>query len=55
MFFGNGPTQASFIDPFRSFKQTSLQFLQLMNVKNVHPAYSAGIQTHNLWNMSLLP
>ena len=24
-------------------------------VKNVHPVYGAGIQTHNLWNMSLLP
>ena len=24
-------------------------------MKNVHPVYGAGIQTHNLWNMSLLP
>ena len=39
---------------FRLFKQI-LQFLQQINVKNVHPVYSAGIQTHNLWNMSLLP
>ena len=23
--------------------------------KNVHPVNSTGIQTHNLWNMSLLP
>ena len=23
--------------------------------KNVHPVYGAGIQTHNLQNMSLLP
>ena len=23
--------------------------------KNVHPVYSAGIQTHDLWNMSLFP
>ena len=23
--------------------------------KNVHPVYSTGIQTHDLWNMSLFP
>ena len=34
------------------FKQT-LQFLQY--VKNVHPVYGAGIRTHDLQNMSLLP
>ena len=34
------------------FKQTSLQILQQINV---HPVYGAGIQTHNLRNMSLLP
>ena len=39
---------------FRLFKHT-LQFLQQINVKNVHPGYNAGIQTHDLWNMSLLP
>ena len=22
---------------------------------NVHPGYGAGIRTHDLWNMSLLP
>ena len=38
---------------FRPFKQT-LQFLQQINVKNVHPVYSARIPTHDLWNMSLL-
>ena len=32
-----------------------LQFLQQRNVKNVHPAYGAGIWTHDLQNMSLLP
>ena len=26
-----------------------------MNVQNVHPVYDAGIRTHNLWNLSLLP
>ena len=35
------------------FKQT-LQFLQQINVKNVHPVYGAGIQTHDFKNMSLL-
>ena len=39
---------------FRLFKHT-LQFLQQINVKNVHLVYGAGIQTHDLWNMSLLP
>ena len=39
---------------FHLFKLT-LQFLQKMYVKNVHPVYSAGIQTHNLQNMSFLP
>ena len=34
---------------FRLFKQT-LQFLQ----KNVYPVYGAGIQTHDLHNMTLL-
>ena len=39
---------------FRLFKQT-LQFLEQINVKNVHAEYGAGIQTHDLQNMSLLP
>ena len=30
-------------------------FLQQINVKNVNPLYCAGIRTHNLQNMSLLP
>ena len=30
------------------FKQTSLQFLQQIYVKNVHPVYSAGIRTQPL-------
>ena len=38
-----------------SFKQT-IQFLQQINVKNVvYPVSGAGIQTHDLWNVSLLP
>ena len=36
------------------FKQT-LQFLQQIYVINVHPLYGAGIRTHNLLDMSLLP
>ena len=39
---------------FRHFKHT-LQFLQQINLKNVHPVYGAGNRTHNLQNMSLLP
>ena len=37
---------------FRLFKQT-LQFLQQINVKNVHPVYGAGIRTHELRNISV--
>ena len=41
---------------FGLFKQ-SIQFLHQINVKkiHVHPVYGAGIQTHNLSNMSCLP
>ena len=39
---------------FGLYKQISLQILQQINVKNVHPVYGAGIQTHDLRN-SLLP
>ena len=35
--------------------QKTLQFLQQINVKNIHPVYGAKIQTQDLWNMSLLP
>ena len=51
--FFNGPSPACFIY-FRLFEQT-LQFLQQINLKNVHPVYGAGIRTHDLHNMSLLP
>ena len=36
------------------FKQTSLQFLQKINVKKcqVNPVYSTGIWTHDLWYIS---
>ena len=43
--------------PFRLFqvffKQT-IQILQQIDVKNVHPVSGAGVQTHNLLIMSLL-
>ena len=32
-----------------------MQFLQQINVKNVHQVYGGGIQTHDLQNMNLLP
>ena len=55
--FLNWPTPAysSFI--FGLFKETSIQFLQQINVnkRHVNPVYSAGIRTHNLSNMSRLP
>ena len=51
-FFLNGPTPASFSFIFGLFKQT-LQFLQQIIVKNVHPLYGAGNRTHDLWNVSL--
>ena len=55
-FFKNGPTPASFLFIFGPFKQT-IQFLQQINVKkcHVHPVFGAGIWTHDLWNLSLLP
>ena len=40
---------------FSSFQTNILQFFQQIFVKNVHPVYGAGIRTHDLWNMSLLP
>ena len=33
----------------------TLQFLQQINVKNVHPVFSTGIRTHDLQYMSRLP
>ena len=47
-----GPTPASFSFIFGLFKQTLLQFLQQINVKkcHVHPVYSTGIRTHDLWS-----
>ena len=50
----NGPTPASFLFLFRVFKPT-IQFLQQIYVKNVHPVNGAGIQTQDLRNVSLFP
>ena len=47
----NSPTPASYSFIFGLFKQT-IQFLQQINEKNVHPVYGARIQTHDLLNMS---
>ena len=38
-----------------SFYNQTLQFLKQIHVKNGHPVYGAGIQTHNLLNATLLP
>ena len=51
----NGQTQPLLSFIFGLFKQTSLQFLQQIYVKNFHPVNSTGIWTHNLHNMSFLP
>ena len=40
---------------FGLFKETLSEILQQINMKNVHSVYGAGIQTHTLQNMSLLP
>ena len=45
---------ASFSFTFGLFKQT-IQFLKQINAKNVHPVNGAGIQTHDLLNMSHYP
>ena len=43
------PGLFSFI--FGLFKE-AIQFLQQINVKNVHPEYGAGIRTHDLSNQN---
>ena len=37
-----------FLIYFRLFKHIT-QFLQKINVKNVHPVYGVGIWTHDIW------
>ena len=49
--FLSGPSPASYSFIFVLFhrnKNKQYTFLQLINVKNVHTIYSAGIRTHNL-------
>jgi len=53
-FFWNGPSSASFC-LFSVFSNKQYKFYNKLMRKNVHPVYSAGIQTHDFWNMSLLP
>ena len=53
-FFIKKANPGHFFVHFRSF-QTTIEFLQQMYVKNVHPGYGAGIRTHDLWNVSLFP
>ena len=40
---------------FSVFFNQTIQILQQIIVKNAHPVYKAGIQTHDLQIMSLLP
>ena len=54
LFLKNGPIPASFSFIFGLFIQP-IQFFHQINVKNVHPVYSTGIQTHNHSNMSRHP
>ena len=51
--FLNGPSSASFWLIIGISKQL-LQFLQQINVKNIHAAQGAGIPTYNLLIASLL-
>ena len=55
-FLKNVSIAATFSFIFSLFKQT-IQFIKQINVKKcqIHPVYGAGIQTHDLQNMSLLP
>ena len=43
-----------FLIYFRFFKHIT-NFTKNAYLKNVHSVYCAGIRTHNLWNMGLLP
>ena len=46
-----GPTPASISFLFGPFRQT-IQFVQQINVKSIHPVYGAGIRTHDLSNIT---
>ena len=49
--FLNGPSSSSFSFIFGLLKQSATTYCE----KNVHPISSAGIRTHDLLNISLLP
>ena len=51
MVFSNGPTPASFCLSF-VFSNKQYNSYNKSKWKNVHPVYGAGIQTHNISNMS---
>ena len=52
----NGPTPASF-QIFSSFQTRIISIFTTNKCekRHVHSVFGAGIRTHNLWNMSLLP
>ena len=54
-FLKNGTSPASFPVYFRSVQTNITIFTTNKCAKNVHPVHGAGIWTHDLWNMSLLP
>ena len=54
MIFLNKPSRPLFRLFLVFFKQT-LKNLQQINGKNFHPVYEAGIQTHDVQYVSLLP
>ena len=43
-----------FLIYFQSFSKKHYKFYNKLMWKNVHPVYDAGIQAHNLQNMSFL-
>ena len=54
-FLKNGPSPDSFSFIFGLFQTNINKILQQINVKNGLPVYGAGIQNHDLQNVSLLP
>ena len=52
----NRPNPASFLFIFSLFQTNNTIFTTNQCEKcHVHPVSSAGIRTHDLWNVSLLP
>ena len=54
--FLNGPTRPLY-HLFLSFQSHITNFYnkKVCEKMYIHPVYGAGIQTHDLWNVSLLP